>query len=312
MKIYLITAHPVLNEEQINKLKKLGDFTVIDAQRLKAQDVIARANDAEIIIAGSSGIETISGELLVGLKRLKFISLLTVGTDWVDLKSARDLNISMSIVKGSNAEAVAEHAWSMILDLSKKVTEADRDVRNNGEYKFGPYLGKEVYGKVLGIIGLGDIGIKVANIARVFHMKVFGVNKTGKLINGVELTSLNELLSSSDIVTIHVPLTKETENLIGEKEFEQIKNGAILVNTAREKIVNKQALFETLKSGKLFGYGIDTEIMQPIDKEYLSYSNVIVTPHIAFNTEEARKNSYDMAIENIAQFLKGTPQNIVK
>jgi len=313
MRIYLITKNAQPTKEQLDKLKELGDFKWIDAIKLSAQDVIDKAGDAEILILGSSGVDKISEELISGLKNLKFVSLLTVGTNWVDLEAARKHNIQISNIKGANSEAVAEHTWAMILNLAKRVTEFERDVREKGAFNFGPYRGKEVFGKTLGIIGLGDIGKKVARIAQGFNMEIIGVNVRGKKVEGIELVDLDTLLKKSDVITICAPLTKDTENMITEKEIEKMKEGVILVNCARHQITNKEAVIKGVQSKKLFGFGIETEIMQPVDKndEYLKYSNIIITPHNAFNTEDAEIKSFDTVISNIEGFLAGKLENLV-
>ncbi|MFC1790811.1 2-hydroxyacid dehydrogenase, partial [Patescibacteria group bacterium] len=269
--------------------------------------------DTEILIAGSSGIERISKELLAGLKNLKLITTLTVGMAWVDLEAAKSLKIPVCNIKGANSESVAEHAWGMILDLSKRITEFDRDVRNRGAYRFGDYQGKEVYGKTIGIIGLGDIGKKIARIAGAFKMKVLGTNKSGQKVAGVKLVRMDDLLKESDVVVIAVPLTEETKDLISKREIKLMKKEAILVNPAREPIVNKRAVLKAVKEGKLFGYGVETEIMQPISKSdpYLQYPNVVVTPHNAFNTKDAERKSFEVTIENIKAFLEGKFKNRV-
>lgn len=313
MKIYLITSNPRITTSQLKEFKQLGEFKILDKQKLSRKQVLEKARDVEILIAGSSGIQKITRELLLGLKNLKFITTLTVGMAWVDLKAAKQFKIPVSNIKGSNSESVAEHAWGMILDLTKRITEFDRDVRNKGAYKFGDYQGKEVFGKTIGIIGLGDIGTKIAKIAKAFNMKVLGVNKSGKKVAGVKLVDLDTLFKKSDVITVCVPLTEETKNLISEKEISLMKKGVILVNTAREPIVNKKAVLKGLKEDKLYGYGIETEIMQPVpnDDPYLKHSRIILTPHNAFNTEDAERKSFDVTIKNIKTFIKGNPANRV-
>lgn len=313
MKIYLITSRPQLSRDQEKHLKEIGNLIIINAAKLTSVQVIQKASDADILIAGSSGFEKLDDKIIFGLKNLKFISLLTVGFNWVDLESAGKRNIPVSNIKGANSESVAEHTWGMILDLSKRITEFDRDVRAKGAYIFGNYQGKEVYKKTIGIIGLGDVGKKVAQISQGFDMKILGINKSQKPVLGVEIIPFNILLKTSDIIVICAPFTKETENLIDEKEINQMKNNVILVNCSREKIVNKEAVLRAIKRGKIFGYGLETEIMKfiPSDDQYLKSSRIIVTPHNAFNTEEANFNSYELAIDNINAFLKGKPQNVI-
>ncbi len=313
MKIYLLESHPILSKDQKRKLEKFGELKVLNVEKLDSSEAVRLIKDADILIAGTSAIKKIDIKLLEGLHDLKFISLLTIGTNWVDLTSAKKLNIVVSNAKGGSAESVAEHIWGMILGLSKRINEFDRDARSRGAYKFTGYSGKEVYGKTLGIIGLGDIGSKVARIATCFNMEVLGVNKSNRKIQGVEMVSLDGLLKRSDIICVCVPLNEETQNMISFYEIAKMKYGAILVNCAREEIVNKNAVLKGIRSKRIFGYGVETEIMKPISKNdpYFKYPNIIVTPHNAFNTEDADERINNMMIDNIEAFLKGNPINVV-
>lgn len=311
MKIYLITSNPSIAEALKSDLEKLGDLKIIDGQKMTATEIIEMAGDAEILICGPSGVEKISDELLQGLRNLKYISTLSVGLAWVDLEAVKKHGIELSNVKGANSESVAEHTWAMILDLSKRVTEFDRDVRNKNAFKFTGYTGKEVFGKTIGIIGLGDIGQKVARIAKAFSMRIIGVNKSRREVEGVQLVDFDALLKESDIITVCTPLTPETENLISDDEIDKMKNDVILVNSAMEKITDKEAVFKGLKSGKIFGFGIETNILEPVDPAYLKHSRVIVTPHNAFNTEDANKKTYEMAVENVKMYVQGNPVRII-
>lgn len=313
MNINLITSTARPTAEQINEFEKLGNFKIIDAQKWSTDEVIFNAPDTEILIAGTSGVQKISKELLSGLKNLKYISTLTVGMDWVDLKAAQELNIPISNIKGANSESVAEHTWGMILDLAKRITEFNRDAISKGAYKFGDYRGVEVYGKTIGIIGLGDIGKKVARAAHGFNMRVLGINKSGNSVDGVELVDLPTLLKESDVITICVPYTPETDNIIDKKEVTQMKDGVIIVNPARPEMTNKQAIIEGIESGKIYGFGIETDIMQPIPQNdpYLTNPRIIATPHNAFNTIDAEIKSFDTVIENIKSFISGNPQNTI-
>ncbi|EKD99604.1 MAG: glycerate dehydrogenase [uncultured bacterium] len=276
-------------------------------------EVVAIAPDVEILIAGSSGIEEISKELIDRLPKLKFIALLTVGYNWVDVEYARQKGVLISNIRGANSESVAEHTWGMVLDLAKRITEFDRDARLKGAFKFSDYKGKEIFGKTLGVIGIGDIGTKIVRCSRGFSMKVLGYNRSEKHIEGVQMVSLDVLLTEADVICIAVPLSDSTREMIADKEVSQMKKGVIVVNCAREEIVKKSAIIDGLKKGRVFGYGLETAIMTPIAKEdiYYSFSNIIVSPHNAFNTEDADRNSYDLVLNNIKAFVEGRPQNLV-
>jgi glycerate dehydrogenase len=312
MKICCITTNPQV-EDIKTRLELLGELTVHNKQKLNTDEVVVLAKDAEVLIAGSSGIASISKELIEKLPKIRFIALLTVGIDWVDVAYAKTKGIVICNIKGANSESVAEHTWGMILDLSKRISEFDRDARQKGAYKFSEYKGKEIYGKTLGIIGLGDIGKKVARGALGFDMKVLGCNRSKKSVQNVILVDLDELLKASDVIAVCAPLTSETKNMISKTEIEKMKDGVILVNTSREELVDKVAVLEGLCSGKIFGYGIETAMMTPIppDDLYYSVSRVVLTPHNAFNTEEADKKSYELVLDNILAWFNGKPQNVV-
>lgn len=312
MKICCITSNPQIEYIKTD-LEKLGKLSVHNKQKLSPDEVVALAIDSEILIAGSSGINLISRELIEQLPKLRLIALLTVGTDWVDVDFAKLKDIVVCNIKGANSESVAEQTWGMILGLAKRITEFDRDTRIKGAFRFNDYKGKEIYGKTLGIIGLGDIGKKVARGATGYDMKVLGINRSKKPIEGVELVKLDQLLGESDVIAVCAPLTVETNNFISIKEIEKMKDGVILVNTSREELVNKEAVLKGLELGKIFGYGIETAIMTPIpaNDPYFSHSRVVLTPHNAFNTEDADKKSYALVAENIKAWIKGKPQNLV-
>lgn len=313
MKIYCITSQPALLQKHIDRLSSLGEFVVINGTQLTDDEVIVKAGDVDILIAGSSGIKNLSQNIINKLPNLKFIALLTVGSAWVDVTYAKQKGILISNIKGANSESVAEHTWGMILDLSKRITEFDRDVRNKGAYAFSQYKGKEVYGKTLGIVGLGDIGKKVARIAKAFDMPVIGCNKSGKLVEGIRLVTFEELIKTSDIVALCVPLTEETRQIISDAEVENMRGGVILVNCSMEGIVDKNAVLEGIRNKKIFGFGIETDIMKPVpfDDPYLQYPNIVVTPHNAFNTVDADIKSYDLMVDNVEAFIAGKPQNLI-
>lgn len=315
MKIYIIGATKSFIEDVKKALEKSGqtDVTAIVASKFSAAEVIEKAPDCEILVAGASGFERISKELIDGLPHLKLISTIGVGTDWIDLKAAKERGVIVSNQKGVNAESVAQQCFGMILDVAKQITQSDRGIRERGEYRYSPYLGKEIYGKTIGIIGLGGIGQKVARIASGFSMEVIGVNKNNKEVPGVTLVSLEELLKRSDVIAVTVPLTPETENLLSEKEFSLMKDGVILVSISREKIINKEAVLKAVDSGKIFGFGLETEIMTPIEKNdpYLTHERIVITPHTGAQTEEADQRCYDLTVDNVNAFLAGKPVRVV-
>lgn len=312
MKICFITSNPRVESVRA-ELEKLGELRIHNRQGLTPEEAVELAADCEILAAGPSGIARIGRELIDRLPKLKFIALLTVGFDWIDIDYAKSRGIVISSIKGANSESVAEHAWGMILDLAKRISEFDRDARSKGSFRFQEYKGKEVYGKTIGIIGLGDIGKKIARIARGFDMEILGINRSGRPVDNVKLVGLDELLVKSDVIAICTPLTEETKNMVTEKEIGKMKPGVIIVNTSREEMVDKLAIIEAVKRGKVFGYGVETPVMTPVAKNDPYYDNprILVTPHNAFNTEDADLKSYRLISENIAAWISGSAQNVV-
>lgn len=314
MKIYIIGGTKDFIVRIQNELETSGlkDVTIIVAPTITPKELAEKASNCEVLVASPSGFERVSGDHMDALPKLKFITTTSVGTDWVDLQAAKKRGIIVSNEKGVNAESVAEHCFGMILDLAKRITEADRDIREKGEYR-PIHMGIDIYGKTLGIIGLGDIGQKVARIARGFSMQVLGVNKSKKEVSGIDLVSLEKLLKESDVIAITVPLTSDTENLLSEKEFSLMKKSVILVSISREKIINKEAVLKAVDSGKVRGFGFDAEIMIPIKKDdpYLKSPRIIITPHTASTTEESDKGYIDMSVENVKAFLSGKPIRVV-
>jgi len=259
---------------------------------------------------GSSGVEKIDSDVLSQCPNLKFISVLGIGTDFIDVKKAIELGIKVSNLRGTNSESVAEHVWGLILSLSKKITEAHNGTKA-GKYEFTSYLGTELQGKTIGILGYGEIGRRVARIAKGFDMKILAFNKSAKEAERVEFVELDTVLKESDVLVIALPLAPDTEKLIGEKQFSLMKHDAILVSPAREALIDKEALLKTLAEEKLFGFGMELDINTPADERFYAFPNVIITPHNAFFTTESEAKSCTMGVENVLKFIEGKSQNLV-
>ena len=313
MKISIILNNPNFTDEIINGFRSLGEVDIINAKKISEDEAIKKMPETEILVCGTSAFSRIGEKLINGLEKLKFISILGVGYDWIDIEAAKKRNVLMSFAKGSNSEAVAEHTWGMILDLGKRISEFDRDLRSRQEIDVFKYQGIEMYGKTIGIIGLGEIGKRVARIARGFDMKIIGINKSKKQVEGVELVGMDKLLTDSDVIAICIPLTTETENIIDDIEIQKMRKGVIVVNCAREALVNKNAIIKGIDNGIVSGYGIETDIFEPIsrDDDYFKNPKILINPHNAWNTKESLKNTYDVTINNIRSFLDGKPINTI-
>lgn len=313
MKISITCNNPPLPKEIINKLESLGKVRQFDVFKMSEDEVVEKMPDTEILICDTPSLTQIGKLTFDGLQNLKFISIYGVGYEWIDIEEANKRNIIVSNTKDSNSESAAEHIWGMILNLSKRISELERETRNIGENNVNNYQGIEVYGKTIGIIGLGGIGKKVARISKGFNMKILGVNKSNKSVEGVEITNLNYLLKKSDIITLCLPLNSDTINIIGDEELSLVKKDAILVNCSREKLVDKKAILKSLSEKRIFGYGIETEIFDLIspNDQYFNYPNVILTPHNAWNTKKSDENSFSNIVKNVEAYLNNRPTNVV-
>ncbi|MFH0961495.1 MAG: NAD(P)-dependent oxidoreductase [archaeon] len=311
-KIFVFSSVPK-TEGDFPRLSALGKVSVVIGQKLSEEATIELGKEAEIIVAGPSTIPKFSERLFSSLPSLKLVCTMTVGVGWLDLGAAKRRGVVVSNAKGANTESVAEHIWEMILDLSKRASEFWWDARTKGACRFQEYKGREVYGKTIGIIGLGNIGTKVARIAGGFDMRVIGLNKSGRPVPGVELVTFEKLLKESDVIVLAVPTLEETLGLIGEREISEMKDGVIVVNCANEDIVNKDAIVAAVRSGKVFGYGVETDLMQPIPKEdpYFTTPRIFACPANAFNTSDSDRKILDVTAENISGFLSGEPKNRV-
>jgi len=315
----------------------LGQFKVllvekIDDAGLKLLEGISEVKFAsgtseETLMEESRGVDAIviramgriTAKVMGNAPRLKVVGRHGVGVDNIDVEAATRRGIPVVYTPEANAEAVADHTMGLIIALAKNIVQGNCALKFKGNWNFRyEQRGTDVYGKTLGIIGLGRIGRRVAKRARGFDMRVLVydpyVNEDGASKVGVELVDLETLLGSSDFVTIHVPLTEETRKLLSEREFSLMKPGAFLVNTSRGGVVDERAIIRALSTGRLAGAGLDVFEKEPPDPEnpLFKFGNVVVTPHMASHTVESlRKMAVEVA-EGVVKVLKGeTPTNIV-
>lgn len=251
--------------------------------------------------------------------QLKIVSNYAVGFDNVDIKAATDRGIVVTNTPSDEVnEAVAEHTWALILSLARRIVEADEATRRGGYKGWEPaiFLGRSLLGKTLGIIGLGRIGSMVARRAAGYKMKIL-YNKRSRDEEaekelGVEFSELSDLLKKSNFVTLHVPLTEETRHMIKKETLADMKKGSYLINTSRGQVVDEHALSEALREGRLAGAGLDVYENEPaINPELIGMENVVLTPHIASATWEAREKMGDQAVSAILDTLSGKkPENL--
>jgi D-3-phosphoglycerate dehydrogenase len=244
------------------------------------------------------------------------ISVWQTGYDHIDLDSATENGVVVSNVPGYAFDSVAEMVFAFALNLFRKVHVADSKIRKE-MFDWRDYVGNQLMGKTIGVIGTGNIGIRVIQIAHGFNMNVISTtahpNPQKEIRLGVKFVDLDTILSESDIVTLHVPLTPDTEKMIGETELAKMKPSSILINTSRGKVVDEAALIKTLKERKIRGAGLDVFENEPLpdDSPLMELDNVVLTPHIAFLSEESLEECTYICVENVEKFVEGEPQNIV-
>ncbi len=247
-------------------------------------------------------------------KNLKIVANYAVGFDNIDLAAAKKHRVAVTNTPGVLTEAVAEHTFALLMSVARRIVESDKFMRR-GKYKgWAPelLLGRELEGKTLGILGLGRIGSRVARIAAMgYKMKVIYYDRGKKdrrldQMIGSQAASIRKILTSSDIISLHVPLSRETHHMISKTELLSMKRTAILINTARGPIVDEKALVWALKNGTIWGAGLDVFEFEPeVTGELKKLENVVLTPHTASATLEARSAMAELAASNIVAVLQG-------
>lgn len=265
--------------------------------------------------------DRIDGDLLDAAgPQLKIVSNYAVGFDNIDVKAASDRGVVVTNTPSDEVnEAVAEHTWALIFALARRIVEADEATKRGGYKGWEPniFLGESLSGKTLGIIGLGSIGSMVAKRSNGFGMRVLynkrSRDEAAEKELGIEFSDLETLLSESDFVSLHVPLTDETRCMINKDTLSKMKKGAYLINTARGPVVDEHALVNSLREGHLGGAGLDVYENEPdINPELIGMENVVLTPHIASATRQARDKMGEMAVDAIiATFKDSKPINLV-
>ena len=258
--------------------------------------------------------DRIDRALLDTMPNLAFVSSVSVGVDHVDVRALTERGIPLGHTPGVLVDTTADTTFALLLAAARRVAEADRFIREGNWSPDNPwspdfFLGRDVSGATLGIVGLGAIGQAVARRAAGFGMRALAWSRSGREVPGVENVALEVLLQSSDFVSVHVALTAETRGLLGAGEIALMKPGAVLVNTARGGIVDEPALARALDSGQLFAAGIDVFGQEPValDNPLLQHPRVVVTPHIGSATTQTRAKMVDLAVSNAMAALLAQP-----
>ncbi|MDY9926862.1 2-hydroxyacid dehydrogenase [Methanosarcina sp.] len=310
----IVISDPVfLPGEYRKRLEALGDLEVFDSMPSSSEEFISRVEDADIVMVGRHGF---SKKEFDASRTLRMVSVWQTGYDHIDIKTATENGIIVSNVPDYAFDSVAEMVFALALNLMRKVHTADSKLRG-GDFDWRDYIGNQLMGKTMGVVGTGSIGERVIQIAHGFNMNILSVTghpseeKARKL--GVRFVDLDTLLTESDVVTLHVPLTPSTEKMIGAKELAKMKKSAILINTARGRVIDETALVEALEKKKIRGAGLDVFEKEPLppDNPLIRLENAVLTPHIAFLSEESLEECTHVCVENIERFVAGRPQNIV-
>lgn len=299
------------SDEQLKRLRSLPDATVTQYTKSPKNDaeILARLNDADIAILGWSQLEA---DVLTQLPNLKMIAISQSGQHYVDVMHAGAMGMVVANVPGYAGTSVAELIIGLMLSLAKRIVPAVEATRAH-DYAWRDFEGVELRGKTLGVIGTGSVGSAVVRLAKAFGMKVIANAERPSSRRGdqleVSFVELEDLLAQSDFVTVQVPLNAQTYRLIGDREFNLMKPTAFLISIARGNVIDYPALRRAIDAETIAGAAIDTIL---IDEWSLTKRpNVIVTPRIGSYTTEALIRKGDITINNIEQFLKGDPTNVV-
>lgn len=306
MKILISSASfGKINRDSLIALEKAGLTPVLNpfGRRLERDEFFELIKDAIGLIAGT---EKITAEILENAPTLKVISRYGIGLDNIDMEAAKKKGIIVCNTPETPSQAVAELTLSLILNLYRRIGEADRNVRIN---VWSPLMGRLLTGKTLGIIGLGRIGKKLVKLVQPFEMKIYAYELYPDYdfisSNNINLTSLNDVLAISDVVSLHIPLSDNTHNIIGKKELSMMKKDAIIINTSRGGLIAEDALVEALRNGIIGGAGIDTFEKEPYDGDLISFDNVVLTCHMGSAAEETRKQMEMETVNNLINILMG-------
>ncbi|MGI6079616.1 MAG: D-2-hydroxyacid dehydrogenase [Candidatus Avilachnospira sp.] len=293
---------------------RFGEFEVYE--RTKNEDIVSRIGDAQVVYTNKTPI---TEDILEACPNIRFIGTLATGYNVIDTDAAAKRGIPVSNVPGYGTDAVAQHTFALLLELTNHVGEHSECVRRGawksaGDFCFWNRPLMELKGKTLGIIGYGSIGKKTAEIGAAFGMKViYNSRKEYPSDSRAEYRSLDELYRESDIISLHCPLFPETERMINKESIEKMKDGVIIINTSRGGLIDEKALSEALDSEKVKGAAVDVISKEPMedDNPLCNAKNIIITPHIAWASWEARKRLMDIAVDNLRAFCEGKPQNVV-
>ncbi len=296
-------------------LEELGDLTVYD--RTAPEQVLERAAGSEALLTNKT---VLTAETLRALPQLRYVGVLATGYNVVDIDAARELGIVVTNIPAYSTDSVVQMVFAHLLAITNRVehyTDENRRGRwsTNPDFCYWDTPLHELSGKTFGIVGLGNIGMAVSRVARAFGMKVkaYTSKRIEELPDGVSKADLDELFATSDVVSLHCPLTDSTRHLVNADRLAQMKPSAILINTGRGPLVDEKALAEALNSGRIHAAGLDVLSSEPpaADNPLLTARNCFITPHLGWATREARERLLRIAADNLRGFITGDVRNNV-
>ena len=294
--------------------RKAGhEFVYYDKKTTDRQELARRAGDSEIVMIANNPFPD---EVVEQAEKLRMLAVAFTGIDHVGLEACRKKGVTVCNCAGYSNETVAELAVGLAIGVLRHMREADAAARNGGTS--AGLTGREISGRTVGIVGTGRIGVRAAQLFGAFGAKLLGYARhesEAAKAAGIRFAGLDELLAESDIVTLHLPLTAETRKSFGKKQFDRMKPGSVFINCARGAIVDNEALAEALNGGRLAGAGVDVFDMEPpipADYPLLHAKNCLLTPHVAFASEESMLRRAKIEFDNVSAFLGGKPENVCK
>jgi len=294
-------------------LEELGDFTMFPNST--EAEILARAAGAECIVVNKV---LMTEKVITSLPDLKHIAVIATGYNNIDIKAASAAGISVSNVRGYARYCVPQHVFALLLNLATRVHQYNEDVKRgewqkSSSFTLLTYPTFELAGKTIGIIGFGTTGRGVAKIAEGFGMKVMVNNRSDVSAHGYKNYTLDEIFTGADVITLHCPLTEQNKHLINGESLKKMKKSSLLINTARGPLVDQTALAAALNSGEIAGAGVDVLDEEPPQENPLleKVKNLILTPHSAWSTREARQSLIDEVAKNITSYAAGEKRNII-
>ncbi|UBM57362.1 D-2-hydroxyacid dehydrogenase [Marinilongibacter aquaticus] len=308
--VYLdaFSSHP--QELNLSALEQLGALKMYD--RSTREEILDRAKDAEIVLTNKAVLD---GQIMSQLPKLKYIGVTATGYNVVDIQAAKDRGIVVTNAKNYSSMSVAQHVFALILTFTNRIKEHDSIEKwtQSPDFTYYEYSLSELAGKTIGLVGIGDIGEKVAQVAAAFEMKVLVNRKSEMQHPKYETVSLDELLARADILSLHAPLTDENKGFMNLESFKKMKPSSLLINTGRGPLVDEKDLRQALDSGLIAGAALDVLSNEPPTENnpLIGAKNLVISPHVAWATLEARQRLMDIVAQNIEAWQSGEPVNVV-